>query len=421
MVRQVRVRTTIVAATVLAVSVPGLALAVSKANDAADPPEGSAAPLYALPAHPAYPQPCPPPPLPHHKHHGGPHKPHKPHGPKVPDAKLPEAPALRPHHPDLSPIRGKGMWMTTWADSKVDVPAVVAAAKAGGLRQLWVRTGGTKQGWYGRPLLDKLLPAAHDAGIAVVAWDFPSLSDPIADAVRADAALLNTFGGERLDAFSPDIETRAEGTYNSAERVALYLAHVRLAAGNRPVVATVMRPTPSQLKDYPYQTEARYVDAFAPMDYWSCHEPGETAVDSIRALAAMRPVHPVGQAYDMKWEGGRWGKPTPQEVWRFVDASRRAGAIGASLYDAETATDEERHAMNAYPWSKVDQDRVEATTLSEPDPASTAPAEPGPQPVAGPTPSAAPTATSAPTANSAPTPATPAAPVSPSPGPQADG
>ncbi|HEX3827853.1 MAG TPA: hypothetical protein VHV82_11325 [Sporichthyaceae bacterium] len=342
--------------------------------------------LYPMPAPPAYPMPCPPPPLPHHKHHGG-HRPHKPHGPEVPDSALPSPPALQPHHPDLASISGKGMWLTTWANSKVDVPGVVAAAKAGGLHQLWVRTGGSRQGWYGRPLLERLLPAAHEVGISVVAWDFPTLSDPVADSLRAAAALTGTFGGERLDAFSPDIETRAEGTYNSPERVALYLAHVRLLAGNRPVVATVMRPTPGQLKDYPYRAEAPYVDAFAPMDYWSCHEPGETAEASIRVLAALRPVTPIGQAYDMKWEGGRPGMPTPQEIWRFIDACRRAGAIGASLYDTETATADERHALDAYPWSRADPDRVIATSSSAPSPMPSPMATPlrptGPEP--GPT------------------------------------
>jgi len=280
------------------------------------------------------------------------------------------------------------MWLTTWAGSKVDVPAVVAAAKAGGLRQLWVRTGGSRQGWYGGPLLEKLLPAAHQAGISVVAWDFPTLSDPVADSLRAAAALTGTFGGERLDAFSPDIETRAEGTYNSPERVALYLAHVRLLAGDRPVVATVMRPTPGQLKSYPYQAEAPYVDAFAPMDYWSCHEPGETAEASIRTLALLRPVTPIGQAYDMKWEGGRPGMPTPQEIWRFIDACRRAGAIGASLYDAETVTTDELRALDAYPWSRADPDRVIATSSAPPSPTPTPTRTLATGPGPGPTPTA---------------------------------
>src|SRR5207248_4767938 len=83
-------------------------------------------PLFPLPAAPAYPHPCPPPPIP-------PGPPFVPPKPLVKTAALPAAVAVSPHHAVLRPIRGKGMWLTTWADSKVDVPAVIAKAKAAGL------------------------------------------------------------------------------------------------------------------------------------------------------------------------------------------------------------------------------------------------------------------------------------------------
>jgi hypothetical protein len=322
-------------------------------EQAAPPPMSSQPLLYPLPAARAEPSPCPPPPRKHlHHKRSTHHHPSKPAGPQVSDADLP--PVLNPpaHSVHLDPVLGKGLWLTTWADTHLDVDAVVEQARAAGLKQLWVRTGGTRQGWYGAPLLSALLPVAHRAGIAVIAWDFPFLSDPVADSARAVAALSGVFGGERLDGFSPDIETRAEGTYNSAERVAVYLSRVRLAAGDRPVVATVMRPTPEQLKTYPYRAEAPYVDAFAPMDYWSCHEPGDVAAESIAQLAQLRPVAPIGQAYDMGPEGGRPGSPTGEEIWRFLDSAQSAGAVGASIYDDETATGEERQALARYPWGR---------------------------------------------------------------------
>jgi hypothetical protein len=42
--------------------------------------------------------------------------------------------------------------------------------------------------------------------------------------------------------------------------------------------------------------------------------------------------------------------PTGPEEWRFLDVARSAGAIGASLFDAETATAAEWAALGAYPW-----------------------------------------------------------------------
>jgi hypothetical protein len=303
-----------------------------------------AAPLYPIPAPPAYPTGCPPRPRP-------PGPPFHPPTPAVATADLPAPVGVpRTRHVDLRAVSGKGMWLTVWPDSTLNVAKVVRQARAAGLRQLWIRTGGTKQGWYGRKFLDPLLPAAHAAGIAVIAWDFPTLSDPVADAARAALAINGTFGGRHIDGFSPDVETINEGTFNAPRRVAVYLALVRRAAGNLPVVATVMRPTSYQLATYPYRAEAPYVDVFAPMVYWSCHEPGSLAVQSVRALAKLRPVHLVGQSYDMGPEGGRRGMPSGREIWRFLDAGKRAGAIGASLYVyGETGTPQWT-ALGAYPW-----------------------------------------------------------------------
>ena len=308
-------------------------------------PRPAAAPLYPLPAPAAYPHPCPPPPRP-----VGPPPPPPPK-PKVKTKDLPAPVALVAHHANLHAIGGKGMWLTTWADSKVDVGAVVAKAHAAGLRQLWVRTGGTPQGFYGHHVLDALLPAAHAAGIAVIAWDFPKLSDPVADAARAARTVTSAYGGQRLDGFSPDIETINEGTFNAAPRIRVYLSRVRAAVGNMPLVATVMRPTEYQLATYPYRAEAPYVDVFAPMVYWSCSEPGQLAAESLRPLAKLRPVHLIGQSYDMADEGGRHGLPTGREIWRFLDVAKRSGAIGASLYLYTETRAPQWNALSRYPWS----------------------------------------------------------------------
>jgi WhiB family redox-sensing transcriptional regulator len=78
--------------------------------------------------------------------------------------------------------------------------------------------------------------------------------------------------------------------------------------------------------------------------------PGAAAAAALAALARLRPVHLIGQAYDMSEDGGRHGMPTGPEEWRFLDVARSAGAIGASFFDAETATAAEWAALGAYPW-----------------------------------------------------------------------
>src|SRR5579863_800688 len=295
--------------------------------------------LYPLPAAPAWPEPCPPPPTP-------PTPPAPPLGlPAVPEHAIPLVGGPPTRHVDLSAVSGKGIWLTLWPGSPLDVTAVIALAHAAGLHQLWVRTGSTTNGYFGDPILKALVPAAHAAGIAVLAWDFPTLSDPASDARRAAAALQ-----AGADGFGADIETSAEGTYLSARRVAYYLSLVRALAGDKPVVAIVPQPTTYWLAHYPYQAEAPFVDAYAPMVYWSCTEPGDAVNSAIAALAHWRPVAPIGQDYNMASEGGRHGLPSGREIWRFLDVARRSGAIGASLYDLETGGHPQLAALSDYPW-----------------------------------------------------------------------
>ena len=179
------------------------------------------------------------------------------------------------------------MWLTAFPGDTINVARVVAMAHAAGLRQLWVRTGSTQNGFYGGPMLAALLPAAHARGIDVIAWDFPTLSNPAADAARAAATLRSG-----VDGFSADIEEAPEGTYSTRRRVAYYLSLVRAAAGDRPVVATVPRPLSSDLSGYPYAAEAPFVDAFAPMVYWSCNEPGLVTTIAMDALHEAPPGRP---------------------------------------------------------------------------------------------------------------------------------
>src|SRR5882757_60091 len=228
-------RTATVGAAVLAAALglatAGVAVAAPDVRGEAPPPSTAQAhpTLYPMPAPPVQPQPCPPPPIKHH-HRGG-HPAPRPK-PAVRAGDLPHVLPVGPRHVSLDVIKGKGMWWTTWQQSKVDVNDVVDRAKKAGLTQIWVRTGGARQGWYGEDLLRRLLPVAHAAHLAVVAWDFPFFSDPMADVARARAAIEGRFGGEKIDAFSPDIETINEGTFNTQHRVKVYLSRVRAIAGD---------------------------------------------------------------------------------------------------------------------------------------------------------------------------------------------
>jgi hypothetical protein len=338
-----------------AVEEPVASSAPSPSPAAASPsPEPSLSPSPApaplVQAKPAPPAPAPPEPpqagCPVPKRPGAPGWTAKPLAPPVvAESDLPAPMAAGKKAPSLEAVSGKGFWVTNFAETPVDVPAIVAKAQASGLRNIWVRTGG-KQGYYGDRFLPELVPAAHAAGLTVVAWDFPYLSDPVADAERARRAFA-----DGIDAFAPDIETTAEGTYATAPRVALYLSLVRSYAGEKPVAATVPRPTPLRRTSFPYQAFVPYADLFVPMVYWSCNEPGALVQQSLTELGALLPVAPAGQGYDMGDEGGRRGVPTRAETWRFLDVAHRGGAVGASIWTVERMGDGQLDALSAYPWT----------------------------------------------------------------------
>jgi uncharacterized lipoprotein YddW (UPF0748 family) len=248
------------------------------------------------------------------------------------------------------------MWIWILKDTEGgDVSAIVAKAKAAGLNQIWVRIADSWDGFYGANILSALAPAAHAAGLSVIGWGFPYFYDPVGDA-RWTAAALNWRGsdGRGIDAFSPDIEASTEGVLLNARRTDLYLGLVRQAAHGRPIVATVYQPTTSVLTYYPYQAMAPYVDAFAPMVYWECLDPGQAAQEAMSRLAPLvgtTPIHLIGQAYNMASEGGRNASPSGDETLRFLDVAQRSGAIGASFYVWQDMTAAEWSALTDYAWS----------------------------------------------------------------------
>jgi hypothetical protein len=272
----------------------------------------------------------------------------------VPEDELPVPLAPGAWTPDLGPLHGKGMWIWRYRQTQGgDADAIVARASAAGLRQLWVRVADSQSGFYAKDVLDALVARAHRKGIAVIGWGFPYLFDPAADAGwTADALAWRSPSGDALDGFSPDLELSTEGVMLSEKRAQVYLGLVRRAAGGRLVVATVYRPSDRLWPDrYPYAAMAPYVDAFAPMVYWGCLEPGATAGQALERLTTLKPVHVIGQGYDASDSGGRAAAPDALETRRFLDVARRQGAVGASFWVWQSMGDEQWSALSAFPWA----------------------------------------------------------------------
>jgi hypothetical protein len=258
----------------------------------------------------------------------------------------PAAPAVTPSPAPALP-RGKGMWLHYLRQAAGNDPAaLVAQAKATGLSHVYLRLGSSKDGFYGQGDLDRLLPVAHAGGLAVVGWDFPYLFDAEADARRAaDEIAYITPTGQRIDAFSADIETRTEGVNISVPVADTYSRRLRELAGpGYPLVATV--PRPHYNSGYPYAEIVRQFDAVAPMVYWLGRDPAGEVDQAVTDLAALgKPIMPVGQAYDAGSEGGPPGPPPKEHLVRFIQAAQTRGVTGFSFWVWHTATPDQWAAI----------------------------------------------------------------------------
>jgi hypothetical protein len=233
---------------------------------------------------------------------------------------------------------GTGMWTYEWDRTEGgDAAKVVSRARMVGLTHLYVRTGTRQGGFDGGPMLRRLLPATAGTGIRVIAWDFPQLANPVADARRlAAAARFTVPGAPRVAAVAPDIETGSEGTKLSSQRVAVYLSTLRKLLPNDVSIIGVM-PWPSEKRaaNYPYGQVARFSDALAPMAYWVNRDPATVVSQTMLRLRQFRkPVLPIGQAYDPRIDVPtlRWGAPSRGQVAAFLGTARRLGAPSASLW-----------------------------------------------------------------------------------------
>jgi len=238
-----------------------------------------------------------------------------------------------------------------------DAAKVVTKAKAAGLTHLYLRLGSSKGGFYDQAELDQLLPAAHAAGLKVVGWDFVYLDDPPADAARAKSEIdYVTPTGDRIDAFSADIETASEGVNLTAEGAAAYGVKLRALAGpHYPLIATV--PRPSAKRPFPFAAATASFDAIAPMVHWQNRDPVTDVAGAIATLGPLgKPILPVGQAYNGGGEGGPDRDPPKEQITAFMDTAMAKGAVGVSFWVWNHATPDQ--------WSAIDQ----ATTWEFPTP-----------------------------------------------------
>jgi hypothetical protein len=262
--------------------------------------------------------------------------------------------------PIWEPIAGKGMWFTNYLPHHSDVDQMMHAAKLAGITHVYAEVAITPYGFYARDTLNRLIPAAHKQGIAVIAWVYPYLRDVSLD-VRLTKLVADyvTPTGERADGVAADIE-------EVIDRASVYsfgqLTRA-LLGDNMLLVAAVFHPRAEP--DYPYDAIAASWNVLAPMDYWHSRASKlygradvarfvAVSIITIRAAMGMNqlPIEELGQSYNMFTDDFTGGATAPgwDEMIADIDAAKDYGCIGVSFFEWQTATQEQWQAVSRYPW-----------------------------------------------------------------------
>ena len=245
---------------------------------------------------------------------------------------------------DLGAYTGLGTWLDVYDHAYWLQPEQTMRTIAGrGVRTIFLETGNSHQPTdLVRPgQLGRLVDAAHQAGLRVVAWYLPTLLYPTRDLRRVLAAVrFRTQTGGRFDSFALDVEASDVRAVplRSARLTALAAGLRNAVGGSYPLGVIVpsavgMEHHPKYWPDFPYTALAQSFDVFLPMAYstYRVHGRAASARYVMRSVALLRaaagadvPVHVIG---------GVAGSASPADVLGFMDAVARCEPVGYSLYD----------------------------------------------------------------------------------------
>lgn len=259
-------------------------------------------------------------------------------------------------------VAGKGMWLTLGTITQSDPNAIVRAARANGITNLYLEAAISPLGFHGRDSVGPLIDAAHRAHLTVIAWVYPYLYDIAGDvALTRQVSSYRTPAGNGFDGIAADLERNM-----TAGTIRAYSQLVRAYLGSHYLLVGVTYP-PQSDPTYPFAEVARQYNVIAPMDYWHQTRTGyglnyghmrygfnysyRYAVDSvmqIRAQTGTVPIAPIGQTFD---NYGRLGMgplaPSEAEEKGFIAGSKEAGAVGVSFFQWMTAAAGEWRAIHA--------------------------------------------------------------------------
>jgi hypothetical protein len=246
-------------------------------------------------------------------------------------------------HPDQL-TAGKGAWVSFNTYGQMSAAAMLGRMHQEGITHVYLETGGDR--FIERSQLNALLEPAHNLGIAVIAFAWAPLLRLRREIYSAGETITyRAPQGGMVDGFAGDFETNL-----GKPAVRAFSAAVRHDLGpDRVYVACIYAP---QLGFHtPIATLARYVNVFAPMDYWLGSRWGSSAVRAswyvTRSVWDLRhasgeggrAIEVIAQTADVANPSGiGLLNPSAAQVRASALAARAAGALGVSFYELLTQT-----------------------------------------------------------------------------------
>jgi hypothetical protein len=242
------------------------------------------------------------------------------------------------------------MWLTPAVLGVAPPAALVEAARMNGITHLYVEVASSRAGgrFANGAELGRLLPLAHRAHIAVIAWVYPLLANlPDDVAAGIEAATYTAPSGDHPDGLAADIESNLQEPI-----VRAYGQILRARLGRTALmVATVYPPNSYWGRRTPFRAVAQSFNVIAPMDYWHLRQRPYGVTDAYtyvrQSINGIRkavgnpavPIEVLGQMFDLYGDGRQ--SPSGVEIRAAWQATRDLGAEGISFFEWNHATPEE--------------------------------------------------------------------------------
>jgi hypothetical protein len=240
-------------------------------------------------------------------------------------------------------FRHLGTWVDIFDTAVLNSPtAPVAYMKQKNVHTIYVETANATSARFVHVKgVGKLLEAAHNRGIRVVAWTLPGHYRPTDDRKKAMAAIrFRSPRGDRFDGFALDIEsTHVKSIRTRNSRLLALSRQIKNRAGTTPLGAITYSPVfiNGPWPHFPWKPLAKLYRTFFPMAYSSYHYDSRAAVRRYtqRSVNLLRDY--TSQHKSIHVIGGIADKMRPSETQGFVRGIKNSNVAGGSLYDYMTS------------------------------------------------------------------------------------